>query len=211
MSDSENLIGICFVLGSVVGLPVLGDNLSSPFFCICKSIIYRYAKVNTHFEIFSNPLFRGIICRKKVIKIYVRKDHCKILYYLKNHYSVSRSEILRAFPHFDNVYDYIKFALDKTDNNEEIYKDKLDKYNLYLHVLKYPDYVNGEIEPPEPCYDNDNIYYSLNNSGYEYLEQKRRKAWMFWFPYIVTTIIAAMSVVLQIINLICEHCAKGTP
>lgn len=144
-------------------------------------------------------------------KLYIRKDYYKILCYIKKNYSVSKSELLRVFPHFDNVYSYIKFALDEEDKNEEIFQDKLEKYNYYLHVLELPEYVNGEIQPPEVCSNNDYIYYTLNNSGYEHLEKRQRDAWLFWFPYTVTTIIAASSVILEIINFICEHCTKGTP
>ena len=74
-----------------------------------------------------------------------------------------------------------------------------------MHVLELPEYTNGEIEPPEECFDNDYVYYSLNNSGYEHLEKRQHDAWLFWFPYIVTTIIAASSVILQIANFICKH------
>lgn len=102
---------------------------------------------------------------------------------------------------------------------ESLYK----KFNfLNAETYKYiKDYI--DIEHPEPeLNDNGNptgnwvvgesSTFSINHFGEEILEKRRHDKWLFWFPYIVTTIIALISAaptIYKIINYFCRIFSSG--
>lgn len=145
--------------------------------------------------------------------MYILKDEYRILKYVKKHKVVTKSELIRIFPHFNSIWSnsIIQCYLDETNENREIFNKKQDEYDKNLFVLKNPSYVNGEIEPPKYVNDYDKITYRINRDGQEYFEKKQREFWVFILPYGITTIIAATSVILEIINFILNHCSKGAP
>lgn len=76
----------------------------------------------------------------------------------------------------------------------------VEKYEYNRFILQIPEYVNEEIELPECPKNTDYIYYRISRSGYEHLEKTAHDIWLFWFPYLVTTIIAALSLIAQIVK-----------
>lgn len=96
---------------------------------------------------------------------------------------------------------------------------KRNLYEKYDFLEKDYKYIGDFlcIENQEPEVDNgmptgkwlivDTSTYVLNHAGYEQLEKKRHDTWLFWFPYAVTTIIAAISAaptVVKIVKFICN-------
>lgn len=146
--------------------------------------------------------------------MYILKDECRILKYIKENPDITKSELLRKFPHFDNIRKDIIHCLDETNKNHDIFKEKEDDYNEKLYVYQIPEYVSGEIDPPEFIENNDNITYRINRAGREYFEKKHHDFWFFILPYGITTFIALISAaptIYKIFKFICNLFVQGTP
>lgn len=103
----------------------------------------------------------------------------KVLKYVKRHKRVTKKTLYSKFPYLEEEYyrisDYFYIR-----GKEEVIKNGI---------------YTGESLPV------DNSTYCLSRKGEEFFEQRRSKFLSQWFPYIITTIIAATSVIVQFLNL----------
>lgn len=141
--------------------------------------------------------------------IYLQKHELKILKYIKKNAPVSEPELINKFDDFEHDKNYISSLIDRRDLNEEERKHREDKY--YQSLDK--NIPVGQQKTYEQDFEDNpyHVLYSLSREGQQYFDEKRKESWSRWFPYVITTILAASSVIIQILNFICEHCNKGTP
>lgn len=137
------------------------------------------------------------------------KRQKKILMYIYKNPNSTRSTILREFP------DFVKYECASLEyliiTNEHISPDELLKQKLREEAMELgisvgliSEYVEEHMQNDEPesvPEPDDQKFYSTNLKFQEYLEKRRRDAFQFWFPYGITTLIAATSVIVQLINL----------
>ena len=108
----------------------------------------------------------------------------KILMYIHRHKAVTGKQLTKKFPDIDNFYHRLK----KEYVREEKAKDVLPKSYL----------VRKHISDDEPII-------SLTIYGDDIALKRRHEFWNFILPYGITTIIAASSAIIQILNFICNH------
>lgn len=105
----------------------------------------------------------------------MRTRDYKVLKYVKRHPEVTKKKLYEKYSFLESDYRYISVFL-YIENQE-------------------PEFDNGM--PTGRWIVTDNSTYALNHSGYEQLEKKRHDTWLFWFPYIITTLIAIASLIAQ--------------
>lgn len=134
----------------------------------------------------------------------------KILKYIYKNPGITRSAILRQFPDFAEYEFTFSEYISVKDNYVDPEKEWEDK--LYNEAIKlgipYNDrreYIDSHMPKdkitsvPDP---DDHKFYSTNLAFQEYLEKRRHEAVLFWIPYGLTTLIAALSVIFEILNFI---------
>lgn len=114
----------------------------------------------------------------------------KILSYIRRHTAVTRKQLTKRFPDIDEYYTRLE--------KEYIREDKAE--NIYLKC----DLIKKSIPDDEPII-------SLTIYGDDVVMRHKHEFWAFVLPYSITTIIAASSVILEIINFVLSHCQKGVP
>lgn len=110
----------------------------------------------------------------------MRTREYRVLKYIKKHPKVTKEKLYKKFDFLKDDYKYV---------SEYVYISDLQ-----------PDVVDGVVTYSWVAVDTST--YELNHLGEEQLERKQHDACLFWFPYIITTIIALASVVIQILNFI---------
>lgn len=132
----------------------------------------------------------------------------KILKYIYKNPGVTLSTILREFPDFKKYetasLDYLSID-NKYIDPEKAQEDKLlqEASKLRISIQETYKYVEEHmpkdklISVPDP---SDHKFYSTNLKFQEYLENRRHEACLFWIPYVITTAIAIMSVIMQFLN-----------
>ncbi len=119
----------------------------------------------------------------------MRKREYKVLKYVKRHPGVTKQRLYSKFPFLEDDFHYI---------NDYFWIDDLEK-----------DVCNGLETGTSHVVDTST--YRLKHKGYEEIEKKRHDKWLFWFPYAITTIIAATSAIFQALNFIMENFPKVAP
>ncbi len=115
----------------------------------------------------------------------MRTRDYRVLKYIKRHPEVTRENLYKKFDFLEKDYEYVSPYL-KIDNKQRIVEDGMDTGKE--EVVGSSTYV-------------------LNHAGYEKLEKKRHDTWLFWFPYVITTIIATISAtptIVKIVKFICN-------
>lgn len=125
----------------------------------------------------------------------------KILKCIYHNPNITKEEILNKFPEFEKYKNCISEYVYITDNNIDIvgtYEEKLilEAERLNLNVSEMSSYIEENMPDEENVIDNKLILYSTNLKFDEYYEKKIHDAWLFWFPYTVTTLIAIASLFL---------------
>lgn len=114
----------------------------------------------------------------------------KILSYIRRHTAVTGKQLTKKFPDIDEYFYHLKEKNICVEEAVSIYsKEDRDKM---------------KISDDEPI-----IYLTIY--GDDVVLKHRHEFWHFILPYGITTFIALSSVIIQILNFICNHCAKGTP
>lgn len=122
----------------------------------------------------------------------MRTRDYKVLKYVKKHPEVTRENLYKKFDFLNSDYRYVADCL--------------------IIENQQPAFENGL--PTGRWGVVDNSTYRLNHFGYEQLEKKQHDAWLFWFPYAITTIIAAISAAptaVKITEYVFDLFLKGTP
>ena len=119
----------------------------------------------------------------------------KILKCIYRNPNITKEKLIRKFPEFEKYTNSISEYVIVTDNNIDIvgaYEEKLIKEaeQLNLNLSKRSSYIEENMPVVKNVIDNNLILYSTNMKFDEYYEKKKHDAWLFWFPYIVTTLIA---------------------
>lgn len=132
----------------------------------------------------------------------------KILKYIYKHPRSTHSTLLRKFPDFTDYTgispEYL-IIQDEYVDAEQAWEQKLsaEASKKRLSIAETQEYIQSHI-PKDKLISvadpDDYKFYSTNLAFQEYLEKRRHEAVLFWVPYILTTLIAAVSVILQIIN-----------
>lgn len=134
----------------------------------------------------------------------------KILKYIYKHPRSTHSTIIREFPDFmeykDASIEYLIISNEYIDP-EKAQEDKLlqEASKLRISIPETYKYVEEHmpkdklVSVPDP---SDHKFYSTNLKFQEYLEKRRHEAFRFWIPYGLTTLIAALSVIFEILNFI---------
>lgn len=117
------------------------------------------------------------------------KRELKVLKYVKKHPDVTRKVLYEKFPFLKDDYRYVREYL-MVEGEEPVIYEGLDTGTTQL---------------------TDDSTYRLSHEGEQFFKDKSDKFWSFILPYGITTLIALSSVIMQILNFICEHCTKGTP
>lgn len=130
--------------------------------------------------------------------MFVTKEEYRILKYVQKHNHVSKSELLAQFPHLSNHIwkNHMDMFLEELDENRRIYEEACRKIEDENSIR----FLNGQnliSEDPELPDSPDNVFYYLNFNGIESLEMYKRDIWRFWVPYIITTVIAVVSLYVQ--------------
>lgn len=143
--------------------------------------------------------------------MYFYKEEAKILKYLKKKKKVNEKQVTEKFPDFDENYWFISTYIDKVDLSQKDFDDLMVEFNQKRFVDKT---IPEDAEPPEYQPNTERIFYQLSREGHEYFYKKRHDAWLFWFPYIVTTlisIVAAAPTIYKIFKFISGLFIQGTP
>lgn len=101
--------------------------------------------------------------------------------------------------------------------SETLLSRKFKKHNIEHILPGIADYIYADNKAM--IYDDDGnptfeysttpeSSYRLNKSGNEYVERRKHEFRMFFFPYLITTIIAITSLLTQLLPLIIELCSK---
>lgn len=125
----------------------------------------------------------------------------KILKYIYRNPNITKEKIVKKFPEFEKYKKCISEYVLVTDNNVDIvekYEEKLimEAGQLNLNISEMSAYIEENMPDVKNVIDNNLILYSTNLKFDEYYEKKRHDAWLFWFPYIITTLIAITSIFL---------------
>lgn len=129
--------------------------------------------------------------------MFLTKEEYRILKYVQKHNHISKSELVREFPHLSNIVwkKHIDMFLEEVDDNRRIFEEKckeIEEENV-MRILSGLD----QIPDPELSDNPNNVFYYLNFAGREKLESYNRDFWRFWVPWVITTLIAAASLYLQ--------------
>lgn len=128
----------------------------------------------------------------------LKREHA-ILKYIKKNQPVSEKDLRDKFTNFDLCITYISSFIVKRDTDEAKRQEDMIKFfdsQRDVPVGKVKEYVS------DLPINQHHILYTLSHCGEEYFEKKTHDAWLFWFPYAVTTIIAMVAVLSQILSFI---------
>ena len=110
----------------------------------------------------------------------------KVLKYIKKHENTTKKKLCKKFPYFEDVYNQIK-CYAPYEGNQPV-KDKNGN-------------ETGEYEWI------DLSTFSLNREGINFFKQRRNEAWVRWFPYAITTLIALSSIIIEAMRLYLDYFA----
>ena len=131
------------------------------------------------------------------------KKSFKILKYIYKNPGVTKERLVQRFPEFDKyrkfISDYV-IVEDKNINIESEYEEKLllEAQKKNLNISETAEYVNNNMLDILNAIDDKQIFYSVNLNFNEFYEKKKHEACLFWFPYIITTLIALFALIAQI-------------
>lgn len=108
------------------------------------------------------------------------KRELKVLKYIRKHPEVTRKTLFYRFPYFPKDYNRLK---------------------VYLSAEKEVPIIVDGLETGETELTDESTY-RLNYQGEQFFEDRSNKFWSFILPYGITTVIAAVSVILEILNFI---------
>lgn len=111
-------------------------------------------------------------------------NEMKVLKYIKRHENTTKKELCEKFNFFEDVYNQICCYAPYSGDQPVIDK-------------------NGN-ETGEYVW-NDSSTFSLNRQGIEFFQKRRNEAWVRWFPYAITTLIALSSIIIQVIRLYLDY------
>ncbi len=125
----------------------------------------------------------------------------KILKYIYRNPNITKEKVLKKFPEFMKYEKCISEYVIVTDNNVDIvekYEEKLimEADQLNLNISEMSSYIERNMPDIKNVIDDRLILYSTNLKFDEYYEKKKHDAWLFWFPYIITTLIAIAAIFL---------------
>lgn len=125
----------------------------------------------------------------------------KILKYIYHNPNITKEKVLIKFPEFMKYENCISEYVIVTDNNVDIvgkYEEKLilAAEQLNINMSKIPSYIEENMPEIKNVIDDTLILYSTNLKFDEYYEKKKHDAWLFWFPYLITTLIAVAAIFL---------------
>lgn len=122
----------------------------------------------------------------------------KILKYISKRPNTTKQELTKKFSFFENykntILDYVYIVdknVDFVQQNEEKLISEAEQQGLCISEIS--KYVNERMSDVKSETDDELIFYSTNLKFEEYCERKRQNALMFWVPYIITTVIAIIS------------------
>lgn len=129
----------------------------------------------------------------------------KILKYINQNPNVSKLKLQEKFSDFEKYETYISEYVFKTNNNVDIEQNTEEKLilkaqNLGFDISQTSKYIKENMENIKNVTDNGLILYSTNLRFDEYKENQTYNAWLFWFPYTITTLIAIASIISQFIK-----------
>lgn len=136
------------------------------------------------------------------------KRQRKILKYIYKHPDTTLSVILREFPDFEKYEsaskDYLSIANRYVDIKGELERQLyIEAENNGVPYEERQNYIDSHMPLDKVTSvpdENDYKFYSTNLNFQEYLENRRHEACLFWIPYVITTAIAIMSVIMQFLN-----------
>lgn len=136
----------------------------------------------------------------------------RILKYIHKNPMITKSELLTKFSDFEKYEKTIEAYVTKENANKDVENDTKSDLLWQAAQLKIPvgeqeNYLNEHMPDVHTSIDNSLITYSTNFTFEEYFEKKRHNALLFWLPYGITTFIAGLSLLLQIIH----YLFSGTP
>lgn len=126
----------------------------------------------------------------------------KILKYIHKNPKIKKSDLLMKFSDFEKYQNCISEYVIVTDDNinlEKVEEETLiiEANQLGLSIGETSDYIKNNKARTENSINNSLILYSTNLNFNEYFEKKKHDAWLFWFPYTLTTFIAIASLIAQ--------------
>lgn len=127
------------------------------------------------------------------------KKSYKILKYIYRNPAISKRKISQRFPDFEKYEHTISGYVIIVDNNVDIEQECEEKLVLEanekgLNLSEQADYIRKNMKNVNNIYDRELVLYSTNLKFDEYREKKRHDILLFWVPYIITTIIAIISI-----------------
>jgi len=132
------------------------------------------------------------------------KREYEILKYIHTHPNCTKRTLLENFSDLDTYHHTISHYCNIEDKLDEIRSQK--ESELYLQAEKNGlplsmrgDYVREHM--PDFNYDSSYVFYKTDFNFQEYIEKKQHDFWSFALPYGITTLIAATSVIIQLVNL----------
>lgn len=125
----------------------------------------------------------------------------KILKYIYRNPNITKEKVLKKFPEFMKYENCISEYVIVTDNNVDVvgkYEEKLimEVDQLNLNISEMSSYIERNMPDIKNAIDDRLILFSTNLKFDEYYEKKKHDAWLFWFPYIITTLIAIAAIFL---------------
>lgn len=133
------------------------------------------------------------------------KRQYRILKYIYKNPEIKKSELMQKFSDFEkyekSISEYV-LVTDKNFDVESEIREKLSCEAMQKHMnnSEISEYINQNIPKDiQNTTNNSLIFFSANLKFQEELENRRRNAFLFWFPYSITTIIAIASLISQFI------------
>lgn len=125
----------------------------------------------------------------------------KILKYIYRNPNITKEKVLKKFPEFMKYENCISEYVTVTDNNADVvgkYEEKLimEADQLNLNRSEMSSYIERNMPDIKNVIDDRLILFSTNLKFDEYYEKKKHDARLFWFPYIITTLIAIAAIFL---------------
>lgn len=103
----------------------------------------------------------------------------------------------------------LKCIIDKSGDFDSLFKLSYRDFkkpiftNNFLNLICFELQRKGYIESLyESRYDNDFLQLKITHEGYSYFQNKRKSNFKFWFPIILSNILALAALIISIISLI---------
>lgn len=137
----------------------------------------------------------------------------RILKYIYKHPKITKAKLVEKFRDFEKyqscISEYVIVENENRDKESEIREELVLKASeLGLSIGEQCEYINSNMpENIDNSIDNSLIFYSTNNLFQLEIEHRRHDARLFWIPYSITTIIAAVAAaptIYKIFNFICN-------